>query len=194
MSDDIKHSRTCPECGATTFAWERCHECGDCHWKDDDPDRFRGRVTIDLDGYLPNFEMAAIRAYHNLADVADRVDVDISSSGQGIHLTGWFEQRITFAERVTMRRTFGDDGRRVEFDVERHLNGVYNGVLWSEKHRDTGAETAPEHRPGKDRDFDDIHDALTHMQMTSSDPHDKMQRLAEHGHRAEPSLARRAGQ
>lgn len=29
---DIKHDRECPECGSTTFAWERCHVCGDRHW------------------------------------------------------------------------------------------------------------------------------------------------------------------
>lgn len=33
--DAIQHARECPECGARTFEWERCHVCGDCHWKDD---------------------------------------------------------------------------------------------------------------------------------------------------------------
>lgn len=33
---EIKHDRTCPECGAETYQFERCHECGDIPWKDDD--------------------------------------------------------------------------------------------------------------------------------------------------------------
>lgn len=32
-ADEIRHSRECEACGATTYAFERCHECDDCHWK-----------------------------------------------------------------------------------------------------------------------------------------------------------------
>ncbi len=35
-SKRIKHDRDCSECGATTFQFERCHECGDIPWKDGD--------------------------------------------------------------------------------------------------------------------------------------------------------------
>lgn len=33
--DDITHARECDECGAETYAFERCHECGDVPWKDE---------------------------------------------------------------------------------------------------------------------------------------------------------------
>ncbi|UWG46568.1 hypothetical protein HSRCO_0269 [Halanaeroarchaeum sp. HSR-CO] len=33
--DDIRYSRECPECEATTFQFERCHECGDIPWKNE---------------------------------------------------------------------------------------------------------------------------------------------------------------
>lgn len=32
----IKRTRTCPECGESTFTFERCHLCGDVPWRDDD--------------------------------------------------------------------------------------------------------------------------------------------------------------
>ena len=32
----ITHPRTCEECGRETFAFERCHRCGDVPWKDGD--------------------------------------------------------------------------------------------------------------------------------------------------------------
>lgn len=28
----IKHARDCENCGRETFAWERCHHCGDIPW------------------------------------------------------------------------------------------------------------------------------------------------------------------
>lgn len=31
----IKHSRECPECGETTYQFERCHVCGDIPWKEE---------------------------------------------------------------------------------------------------------------------------------------------------------------
>lgn len=33
MSDEIQHSRECSACGGTTYAFERCHLCGDIPWK-----------------------------------------------------------------------------------------------------------------------------------------------------------------
>lgn len=29
----ITYARECPECGAETYQFERCHECGDIPWK-----------------------------------------------------------------------------------------------------------------------------------------------------------------
>lgn len=30
---DIQHARVCSNCQRETFAFERCHHCGDCHWQ-----------------------------------------------------------------------------------------------------------------------------------------------------------------
>lgn len=154
-----------------------------------------GRVTVDIDGYESNFELLATRAYHNLDHMADSVDVHISSSGEGIHLVGWFEQAVDLPDRIKMRRMLRDDKNRIRIDVERAMNGIYTGVLWSEKHSNVGPTRDPE-KPSehgrKDRDFADVHDALEHMRMTNSDPSEQMQRLAEYGHKRQPELARRA--
>lgn len=33
---EIEHPRECDECGETTYAFERCHVCGDVPWHDDE--------------------------------------------------------------------------------------------------------------------------------------------------------------
>lgn len=153
---------------------------------------YAGRVTVDIDAYVDDFDLTATRAYHNLKHLADAIEVHISSSGQGVHIVGWFEEDLSTHERLQLRRGLCDDPNRIRIDVERALNGVYTGVLWTEKNREAGPEEAPEDRPGKDRDFSDIHDALRHINMTERDDHERMKRLAEYGHKRAPDLARHA--
>jgi hypothetical protein len=158
-------------------------------------DGYAGRVTVDIDGYTPGFETVATRAYYNLADAAAEVEVHISSSGEGIHLVGWFEDDLGLADRLKLRRYLSDDPNRIRIDIERARNGVYTGVLWSEKNANTGPtrdDSKATETGRKDRSFADIHAALRHMEMTNTDPADRVQRLAEHGHKGAPELARHA--
>jgi hypothetical protein len=50
---EIQNARDCPECGAETYQFERCHECGDVPWKQDSPgafvDDWRERHGLDED-------------------------------------------------------------------------------------------------------------------------------------------------
>jgi hypothetical protein len=151
-----------------------------------------GRVTVDIDGYVDDFEQTATRAYYNLDHVADETEVHVSSGGEGIHIVGWFKRSVSVPERIHMRRSLGDDQKRIAIDIERAMNGVYTGVLWSDKTHNSGPEESPEYRPGKDRDFRDIHDALAHIRVTTTDDAERMARLAEHGHKRAPALAGRA--
>jgi len=154
---------------------------------------YGGRVTVDVDGYVGGFELTAIRAYYNLARIAEHVEVHISSSGEGVHLVGWLSERCDFPSRLKLRRQLCDDQNRIQFDLERFMNGIYTDVLWTQKDREHSPENAPEERPGKDRSFDDIHRALDHIRMNTTTDADRMNRLANHGHRGEPSLAHAAG-
>jgi len=72
----------------------------------------------------------------------------------------------------------------VEIDIERARNGVYTGVLWKEKTSNPGGH--------KDRDFADIYAALDHMDATNRTDAERMNALANGGHKAEPSLSRAA--
>jgi len=154
---------------------------------------YGGRVTVDVDGYVGGFELTAIRAYYNLARIAEHVEVHISSSGEGVHLVGWLSERCDFPSRLKLRRQLCDDTNRIQFDLERFMNGVYTDVLWTQKDRQHSPENSPEDRPGKDRSFDDIHRALDHIRMSTTTDAARMSRLANHGHRGEPSLAHAAG-
>lgn len=144
-----------------------------------DDRRHEGRVTLDIDGYKSDMRLTAIGAYHQLDRLADDVDVAISSGGSGLHIVGWFCDPLTFGERIKMRRTLGDDCNRIKIDIERAVNGIYTGVLWSEK-SDGGT---------KQRGFADVYDALDALDGGERLVSDRVQNYANHGHKAEPSLA-----
>lgn len=112
------------------------------------------RVTLDLDGHVPAFRLQAIRAYHGLERAADEVEVRVSSSGQGLHIIGWFSERLSDAEKDALRRSLGDDPRRTELDSlpTWHRSRAVSNVCWTRK----GGET-PE------MDFDDVYDALDYI-------------------------------
>jgi hypothetical protein len=109
----------------------------------------QSRVTIDIDGYVENPELTAIRAYHGLEQRADEVEVRVSSGGEGIHLIGWFHNRLTDAQKSVIRRTLGDDRKRVALDEFRGEVGHTTNVLWE-----------PE------AEFENVYDALDHISLT----------------------------
>jgi len=153
----------------------------------DRPDRDYGsRITVDLDGdkYSPHqFDLKAVRIWHNLQHSADHVDVHVSSSGLGMHFVAWFDQDLQFAEEVALRRANGDDPRRIWMDCQRWLNGLYTDVLFEEK--DT-------REFDKERGYASVYDALSFIDEYRSDDADRVKQLAQSGHRADPELARRA--
>lgn len=92
------------------------------------------RVSIDVDGKMPDFERRALSAYHNLrAFGASEVVVRVSSSHEGIHLIGWFDQRLDRDARMRLREMLRDDPHRVRMDHERGRHGHTTGVCWREK-------------------------------------------------------------
>lgn len=154
-------------------------------------DDFTSRVTVDIDGDIRGFEMVAIRTYHNLSREVETVDIHVSSSGTGLHLIGYTDRDLSKEERITLRRALNDDRARIAFDIGRAVQGLPIGVLWDEKTQAFGKGMAP--RVGtKDRDFSNIHDALDHITRTNRDPYERVQSLAEKGHKGAPELARKA--
>lgn len=117
----------------------------------------QSRVTIDLDAYVPQMELKAIRAYHTLEREADDVEVRISSGGEGIHIIGWFSERLSEGAQKTLRRMLNDDTNRTRLDTLEgwHRERAVSNVLWTEKGGDT-----------PDMDFDSIYTALDHISAT----------------------------
>lgn len=115
------------------------------------------RVTVDIDDHGPNWQLKAIRAYHGLLRRAHSVEVRVSSSGSGIHLIGWFDERLSDTAKDTLRRTLGDDSKRLELDEMRSRHGHATNVLWTEKYGTDGVDT----------DFDNVYDALDHIEITA---------------------------
>lgn len=114
------------------------------------------RVTVDIDDKVRAWEIDAIRAYHGLLRAADEVEVRISSSGGGIHLIGWFDEALSKDEQERLRRTLGDDPKRLELDDMRSRHGHAVNVLWTQKNGTEGVDT----------DFDNVYDALDHIKLT----------------------------
>lgn len=149
-------------------------------------EEFESRVTIDLDGdkyTYTQFDLRAVRVWHNLRDAADYVDVHVSSSGLGLHFVGWFEQPLAFHEEVAVRRGNGDDPRRVWMDCQRWLNGLFTDVLFEEK--DSREFT-------KERGFATVYDALAFIDEYRRDDAERVKRLATDGHKGAPDLAPKA--
>jgi len=114
------------------------------------------RVTVDLDA--PDARpIQAIRAYHALQQAAERVDVRISASGTGLHLVGYFTERLTDDQKARLRRDLGDDVKRLELDTLRRRHGHMTQVLWTEKDGRT-----------VDTDYDDIYAALDHISIATT--------------------------
>ena len=145
------------------------------------------RVTLDFDRYAPRFALNAIRAYHALESDADEVEVAVSSSGRGVHLTGLYGHLLDDDEKEQLRRTLADDPNRIHMDTERGAIGHTTDVFWHEKDGNDGQ---------RQTGFATIYDALDHIYETERTDEQRMNALANHGHKAisrpdcpRPSLA-----
>jgi hypothetical protein len=123
------------------------------------PESPASRVTIDIDPYVDNWELKAIRAWHALDRAADRVEVRISSSGAGLHIIGKFQQPLTDGQKDRMRRNLCDDPDRIFLDAQRDRVDHSTQVLWTTKPSGT-----------IDTDFDSVYQALDHIKMSQNDP------------------------
>lgn len=150
--------------------------------------QYAQRATIDFDGKhngsANEFRLNAYRIWHNLRDLADRVDVHVSTGQHGLHFVAWFEDDLAFHDEITVRRDNGDDPRRLDLDEQRwqQLGGHFVDVLFHEK-RD-----APRR---KERRFRDVYDAVDYI-LAQRDDYRRLKKVANHGHKGDPELARRA--
>lgn len=134
------------------------------------------RVTIDIDGHHAGWQLRAIQTYHNLYAVgAHTVDVRISSSGEGIHLFGWFGHRLSGDEKQRLREQLGDDPNRVHMDELRGRVGHTTQVSWTDKGTREGTA---------DDDFATIYDALEHIQSSTRTDYERIHAFANHGRKA----------
>lgn len=132
------------------------------------------RVTIDIDPYDPRWRFRALRAAYELQSAADEVEVRISSSGKGIHIIGWFDERLDDDAKFRMRRHLTDDPNRIQMDKSRERHGHVKQVLWSWK---SGKGSA-------DGDFERIEDVLDHLSKTMYDSGEMLGDFVNHGRKA----------
>lgn len=141
---------------------------------------YQTRITVDFDGKGTGWRMDAVKTWHNLKREADEVEVHVSSGQHGLHFIAWYEADIAWHNEIAIRRCHGDDPRRVDMDLQRRRNGIFTGVLFEQKG----------HRDGKkERRFADVYDALDYIDAQRDD-HERMNSLANDGHRGAPDLVR----
>lgn len=149
-------------------------------------DHYESRATIDLDAKGGGLELRAMQCWHNLGEIADAVDVHVSSSGRGLHFVAYFAEPLEYHEKLAIRRANHDDKRRVEMELQRWLAGLPTDVLFAQKDDDAGGG-----RLCKERRFADVYDALDHIKAQRDD-HAAVKRLAQSGHKGAPHLAPKA--
>lgn len=137
------------------------------------------RVTIDIDSKEVAWRLRAVRAYYNLRDLADEVDVVISSSHEGLHLIGWFSEVLTDDDQERMRAALCDDPKRLAMDEVRHEMGHPTQVLWTEKSSREGSAI---------KDYADIHDALDHIEGEAVSDYQRVHGVANYGRKALNSM------
>jgi hypothetical protein len=118
------------------------------------------RVTVDIDGYHSDWKLRAVRAWNALRRHADEVGVRVSSSGEGVHIIGWFDNRLSQDQKMRLRRHLSDDSNRIWMDRQRQRYGHVQQVLWSSKSESGSA----------DGDFETVWDALDHIEVTTPTP------------------------
>jgi hypothetical protein len=134
---------------------------------------YQSRVTVDIDSHHLDWRLRAVRAYYELARTADEVDIRISSSGEGLHLIGWFSSRLAAEGKTRLRRHLADDSNRVRLDELRGGVGHTTNVCWTSKYVDSD----PQHADG---DFADVWDALDHIEVEDT-PERRLKRALEAG-------------
>lgn len=144
---------------------------------------YADRFTVDLDDH-GDLEARAVRSYHHLRDVADAVDVHVSSSGTGLHMIAYLAEPMPFHKKIEHRRAAGDDPRRIDMEIQRWHAGLEVDVVFSQKDGVDGVEA-------KERRFRDVWDALDFIRAQRDDS-DRVRRLANEGHKGAPNLARKA--
>lgn len=141
---------------------------------------YADRFTVDLDDH-GSLEQQAVKCWYYLQDVADAVDVHVSSSGEGLHFVAYLADPMPFHKKIEHRRAAGDDPRRIDMEIQRWHAGLQVGVLFTQK----GEKT-------KERRYRDVWDALDAIEDNQRDDYERMKRLAQRGHKGAPDLARKA--
>lgn len=91
------------------------------------------RITIDLDN--PSI-LEIQQTWHQLSRHGE-VDGRLSSSGSGCHLRV-FAGDMSKSENLKLRRIYGDDEKRIEYDMERRHKPFQ--VLFDRKNGETAGE------------------------------------------------------
>lgn len=133
------------------------------------------RVTIDLDAYVDDFQMKALRAYHGLARLpnVEEVVVHISTGGRGLHIEAHFSEVLDDDARFRLRRNYRDDSTRAHLDEQRTSVGHAGDIFWSEK---SGNDGSRERMP-------DIWAALDRLERTRAPDPARVKALAQRGRR-----------
>jgi len=127
----------------------------------------QSRVTIDIDVKTTRWSQNALQAYYGLARHADEVVCRVSSSGAGLHIIGWFDNRLDDEAKLRLRRNLCDDKKRIELDLMRQGEGHTTNVLWTDKSGSGTADTFPH-----------IDDAIAYIQSTNISMADEAKAIA----------------
>lgn len=127
------------------------------------------RISVDIDPYESGWKLRAVRAERTLEHMGADVDVRVSSSGGGLHIIGWLDDDLDHDEKLKIRAHLGDDENRIYMDEQRARVGHMTNVLWTSKG----------HKGEADDSFENVHDALRHIEMKNADVTEMAKRVVD---------------
>lgn len=137
--------------------------------------QYISRITIDIDSHVRTPRLRVLRAVSGLRQAgADDVEVAVSSSGEGFHIVGYFEQHVPTEQQLRIRENLNDDPNRIQMDRQRAERGLPINTMWGKKGSNEGERYV----------FETPEDALAHVEATSRSDYERAHGLANHGRKS----------
>lgn len=129
-------------------------------------------ISVDIDAYKRNVRLRVLRAESGLEQAgAYETLVAVSSSGEGFHVVGYFDEHVPQEAQFRIRENLNDDPNRLRMDRQRAERGLPIGTMWTHKGGNEGVRA----------EYDTAGAALQHVEVTARTDYERVKGLQNRG-------------